>query len=63
MKCMTCSECSDKKYCATLNGLPEVPYPLVAYKIKGCHDSHLEELRNIICNEYSVPKELLFPEK
>ena len=47
MKCMTCNECSDKKYCAILNGMDKVPFPLVAYKIKGCHDRHLEELKKI----------------
>lgn len=47
MKCMTCNECSDKKYCAILNGLSKAPFPLGAYKIKGCHESNIEELRRI----------------
>lgn len=47
MKCLTCNECSDKQYCAILNGLTKVPYPLGAFKIKGCHESHLEELKKI----------------
>lgn len=44
---MTCYECSDKKYCAILNGKDKVPYPLVAFKIKGCHDLHLKELQKV----------------
>ena len=47
MKCLTCNECPDKQYCAILNGLTKVPYPLGAFKIKGCHESHLEELKKI----------------
>ena len=47
MKCMTCNECSDKKFCAILNSLLEVPYPLVAFKIKGCHDRYIDQLNKI----------------
>lgn len=56
MKCMTCNECSDKKYCANLNGLDKVPYPLVAFKIKGCHDSHLKELKKLKLRNIGVSK-------
>ena len=47
MKCMTCYECSDKGYCAILNGLKEAPTPLIAYKIKGCYELYLEKINKI----------------
>ena len=59
MKCMTCNECSDKKFCAILNGLIKVPYPLIAFKIKGCHERFIDQLNKIKeLAEYFVTKHL-----